>query len=125
MCSSDLKHVREADIVVCASSSPSPVIESSWLKNDAYLSSIGPKFKDRHELPLDIQSGSSILVSDAPQQIMSYSSDYFLDDVSSIVPLENAASRRKEKGYAVFLSSGRSGTEVIVADRIINYLLNK
>ncbi|MEM7114897.1 MAG: hypothetical protein AAF614_20845 [Chloroflexota bacterium] len=114
--------VREADIVMCATSSSSPVLESSWLKSDAYISSIGPKFKDRHELPLDIAAGASILVTDAPQQLTSYPAQYFLDDVSIITPLENVSSRPDKKGYAVFLSSGRSGTEVIVADRIINYL---
>lgn len=114
--------VRQADIVLCATNSTEPVIESSWLNAGAYLSSIGPKFEGRHELPTDIQAGAKILVSDAPQQIASYSAGYFLEDTSAIVPLEAVPVDVGGQGYAVFLSTGRSGTEVIVADKIFDYL---
>lgn len=117
--------VRVCDIVLCASSSPTPVIESSWLKDGAYISSIGPKFKNRHELPTDIQSGASIMVSDAPQQLAAYTSGYFLEDTSSIQSLESVAAKTNKQGYSVFLSTGRSGTEVVVADRIIDFVYPK
>ncbi|WP_062270126.1 ornithine cyclodeaminase family protein [Endozoicomonas arenosclerae] len=114
--------VRHSDIVLCATSASSPVIQSSWIKEGAYVSSIGPKFKGRHELPADISERASLITSDAPEQLSSYALPYFLDDISPIKPLESVRQTLNDNGYTVFLSSGRSGTEVVVADRAIQYL---
>lgn len=114
--------VRNADIVLCVTSSPSPVLNSSWLKKGAYISSIGPKFSVRHELPTDIGEGADLMVTDAPNQLQSYTEGYFLEDTSKIISLEDYISFNGKSGYSVFLSSGRSGTEVVVANRILEYL---
>ncbi len=114
--------VRMSEIVLCATSASAPVLEAEWLKSEAYISSIGPKFVGRHELPIDIQSGASVVVSDAPEQLTAYPAGYFLDDISSIQALESISERPLADGYSVFLSTGRSGTEVVVADRVLAYV---
>ena len=123
---SDLESaVRVSDIVLCATSASEPVLQASWLKRDAHISSIGPKFIGRHELPTDIQSGASVVVSDALEQLTAYPTGYFLKDISSIIPLESIEGRSSSEGYSVFLSTGRSGTEVVVADRVLANMHNK
>jgi ornithine cyclodeaminase len=116
--------VRVSDIVMCATSSSSPVLKVEWLKPGAYISSIGPKFVNRHELPTDIQSGASVVVSDAIEQIAAYQTGYFLEDISSIQPLESITECSSGKAHSVFLSTGRSGTEVVVADCVLKHVHN-
>lgn len=119
----DLKaSVKNSDMVLCCTSSPEPVIEVGWLKDNAYVSSIGPKFLECHELPKDIGLGEATLVSDAVEQLSAYSKPYFLEDIEEIIPLEDLELPFKRKGHRIFLSTGRSGTEVIVADRFIEFL---
>lgn len=118
--------VRAADIVLCVTSSSTPILDKSWIKQGAYISSIGPKLADRHELPKSIRFGADIIVTDAPDQLQNYSKPHFLGDTSDVVALENYIAPINTSGYKVFLSSGRSGTDVIVGDRVIEYLnLNK
>ena len=46
--------VAGADLVLCATDSGAPVIETQWLARGTHLSTLGPKLVDRHELPRDI-----------------------------------------------------------------------
>ena len=125
LASEDLeKSVREADIVICTTASPVPVLESHWIKDGAYVSSIGPKFTTRHEMPLDIRKNASITVSDCLTQIEAYGEAYFLDDISNIINLEHYKKEQSSLGYQLLLMTGRSGTEVIVADRFFDYKRN-
>ena len=115
--------VREADIVLCATSSAAPVLRSEWIKPGAYVASIGPKFAARHELPDDILSVADVAVSDATVQIEEYRERYFLSDTSSIIDLETIVRRATplpDTARTVFLSTGRAGTEVVVADAALD-----
>jgi ornithine cyclodeaminase len=111
--------LSESEIVLCATSAQAPVLESHWLKDNAYVSSIGFKFSDSHELPKDIAHNCAILVTDAKAQLTSYGRPYFLPDTTAIAALEDVISGAAipaNRGHVVFLSSGRSGTEVVVAN---------
>ena len=115
--------VRAADAILCATNSTSPVIEKKWLKENVFVSSIGPKFLDAHELPTDIGSGNSILVSDALAQLASYTTPYFLPSLDRVIPLEDLITPRIDLTKAchrIFLCGGRSGTEVAVANQALN-----
>lgn len=119
----DEHSVRAADAVLCATNSTSPVIQKEWLKDDAFVSSIGPKFVTGHELPTDIGAGSAILVSDALAQLASYATPYFLPNIDGVDPLENLIDHPPNLTKAchrIFLCAGRSGTEVAVANRALN-----
>lgn len=115
--------VRAADAVLCATNSTSPVIQKGWLKENAFVSSIGPKFVTGHELPADIGDGNSILVSDALTQLSSYTTPYFLPDIDGVIPLENLIEHPLNPPRAchrIFLCAGRSGTEVAVANQALS-----
>lgn len=118
--------VRNSDLILCATSASQPVVKSSWIKDGALICSIGPKFDSQHELPTDIQQRAYAVVSDAPGQLTAYADSYFLSDINGIQALENFHLKHEIKeGYGVFLSTGRSGTEVVVADYALEYLFNK
>lgn len=111
--------IERADVVLCATSASAPVLEVGWLKPGAFVSSIGPKTRSAHELPTDIQRGGSFLVTDSKMQLSSYGEPYFLPDIDSIAALEDVVSGKvlQPRGQnTFFLSAGRSGTEVVVAD---------
>jgi ornithine cyclodeaminase len=113
--------VRQSNVIICATSSPSPVLHRAWLGPGAYVASIGPKFATAHELPVDVGE-SALLVSDAPEQLSRYPESYFLSGTDDILPLEGIVTERKRAEgvpLKVFLSSGRTGTEVVVANHAI------
>ena len=115
--------VRTADAILCATNSTSPILERKWLKENAFVSSIGPKFLEAHELPTDIASGNSIVVSDALAQLASYSTPYFLPSLDGVIALEDAivpAIDLAKACHRIFLCGGRSGTEVAVANQALN-----
>lgn len=119
--SPDAEHsVRAADAILCATNSVSPVIQKKWLKANAFVSSIGPKFLGAHELPTDIADGNTLVASDALAQLASYQSPYFLPSLEKIVPLESMPASSMESAgpcHRIFLCAGRSGTEVAVANQ--------
>ncbi|NRA88187.1 MAG: ornithine cyclodeaminase family protein [Rhizobiales bacterium] len=121
--SNNLKHsLSKSDIIIYTTSSHQPVFKTQWLKPECYLASIGPKQKNRHELPLDITQNASLIISDAPKQLNDYKQPYFIDDTSPIKPLENIITNPTKPNNSIhlFLSTGRSGTEVIIGNAILS-----
>ena len=112
--------VRNADVIMCATNSASPVIETEWLKPGVHVSSMGPKFVNRHELPLDISSVCGLIFTDSLPQITAYPEPFFLHDTERIIGLEEVvagevALRGKEDEVTLFCSVGLAGTEVLLA----------
>ncbi len=67
--------VAGAEIVILATNSCSAVLDVRWLKDAMHISTVGPKFKDAHELPLELLDDGVLLVcwsvwnrSDHPQR---------------------------------------------------------
>lgn len=119
--------VTNADVVLCATHSPTPVLESSWLKRGAHLSSIGPKLVDEHELPIDISDRLSIVATDSPVQVRSSGQGFFLHgtpawdrmiDLAEIVA-GRTAGRNSNVDLTLFCSVGLAGTEVVIASTIL------
>ncbi len=44
--------VEEADVLISATDSPTPVIQADWLKLGVHINNIGPKFKNNKELEI-------------------------------------------------------------------------
>jgi ornithine cyclodeaminase/alanine dehydrogenase-like protein (mu-crystallin family) len=119
--------VEDADLVLCATNSPDPVIDSAWLKPGVHISTIGPKLTDQHELPSDIGEHAAVVATDSPDQIRSYRGVYFLQgtpawermiDLADIVA-GRAKGRRTTADLTLFCSVGLAGTEVAVAGTIL------
>lgn len=114
--------VRDADIVVLATSSSQPVIEAGWLGPGTHISTIGPKTTAAHELPAALARDAAVLVTDSRAQALSYSPAYILDPARLVglgaVLTARAAGRTSDDDITIFGSVGLSGTEVALAGHL-------
>ena len=127
---------EEADVLICATTSPEPVIEASWLKPGVHINTIGPKFKDSHELGPDVAELATRLVTDTSAQLEAYGETLLLhgrpemdtvEDLSAIVAAESLPSQdggtvstRSATDTTLFISLGLAGTEVFLAKQLMD-----
>lgn len=122
------KAVAGADVLILATNSSVPVIESSWVEPGTHVITMGPKFAGRHELPVSLASRAKVIVTDSLSQLHGYEKPYFLKqspDYSRIVEvgsviLGKELGRTTAEDITLFLSVGTGGSEVLVADAVIN-----
>lgn len=114
--------LAEAPIVLCATTSKSPVIEAGWLAPGAHINSVGPKGLDQHELDLDIARNATLIATDSPDQVAAYPNGFFLRDVEGLAPINDLATLVaapdtgvRGSGFSLFCSTGLAGTEVLLA----------
>lgn len=120
--------VRDADIVICATSSLTPVLKAEWLKSGAHINTVGPKMVDEHELDLDVAAAAHLIATDSPEQVKAYRMPFFLEgtpsaermvDLAAIVSGKLVARERPDQ-TTLFCSVGLAGTEVLVGARILD-----
>lgn len=117
---------READIVICATSSQTPVIHAGWLKPGAHVNTVGPKTATEHELGIDVARRASLIATDSLAQTRAYANPFFLDgsDADRMVELSaiiggKVAARQHQTDTTLFCSTGLAGTEVLVARQLL------
>jgi ornithine cyclodeaminase len=119
--------IADADIVLCATNSPEPVLDVQWLAKGTHVSTVGPKVLSSHELPRDIGSWATVVATDSIEQMQSYKEPYFLDGISGMPQLHSLAGlasgnkiiRREDETNTLYCSVGLAGTEVAIAAHII------
>lgn len=115
----------EADIVICATSSTTPVLYAEWLKPGAHVTTVGPKTVSAHELDPDVADRATLIATDSLQQAEAYSEPFFLHEAlaaGTIVDLAQLAGgppTRTAPDITLFCSVGLAGTEVLVASAIL------
>ena len=116
-----------ADLILCATDSGSPVIETEWLARGAHVTTLGPKLVDHHELPRAIGDMADLAATDSPAQFHAYAKPHVLEgtpagghilDLADIVA-GRAAGRRSPTDITLFCSVVLAGTEVAVADALL------
>jgi ornithine cyclodeaminase len=117
--------VAGAQIVVLATSSPTPVIDAGWLEPNAYVTSLGPKQRGRAEFGLDLPAVAALIVTDSLAQMDAYDPPNALVDtphheqVASLGALRAGDVARPEPGsITLFCSVGLAGTEAFLLDRL-------
>lgn len=119
--------VAGADLVLCATDSGAPAIETQWLARGTHLSTLGPKLVDRHELPRDIGALADLAATDLLAQLNAYPQAHFLAgtpagdgmlDLCDIVTGRRPG-RRSPTDVTLFCSVGLAGTEVAVAEFLL------
>lgn len=116
--------VRGAEVVICATDQPSPVLDVDWLEPGAHVSTVGPKFEGAHELPVEVAAGSDLIVTDSLAQVRGYTRPFFLSGTPHIdrmialgdIIAGKRPGRRAAGQRTLFCSVGLAGTEVVVAD---------
>ncbi|MBB74584.1 MAG: ornithine cyclodeaminase [Planctomycetaceae bacterium] len=118
--------VRDADVVICATTSTQPIIKTEWLKQGVHLNNVGPKFKTGHELPRDTYEQSPRLVTDSLEQVSAFGDAFVLfgtphyDRIGALSAMldENATDSSISHDSSLFISVGLAGTEVVLAQRM-------
>ena len=118
--------VRDADVVICATTSTQPVIKTDWLKKGVHLNNIGPKFKAAHELPRDAYEQTPLLVTDSLKQLNAFGDAFVLSDtphhdrICTLARMlgESATQSQNDHDSSLFISVGLAGTEVVLAQRM-------
>jgi len=119
--------VEFADVLICATTSPTPVLNADWVKPGAHVNTIGPKFRDRIEIPYELAQKSQVIATDSFQQVDGYSEPFFLlntlerermIELSEIV-VGNQKGRDSIGDITLFCSVGLAGTEVAVANEAL------
>ena len=116
--------VRRADIVVTATNSGDPVLESDWVAPGAHINAMGSNQARRRELPADLVRRAGLIAVDSLEQSRMESGDLLLafdreDDWSRVVELQEAAAgrvgRKDAAQITVFKSNGLAVEDVIAA----------
>ena len=120
-----------ADVLICATVSPTPVVQADWLKPGVHINNVGPKFKNNHELDLSVAQRSTILVTDTLAQVEKCG-DQFVTEGSPLHPrLQELAPivagsvsfARSDDDVTLFYSLGLAGTEVALAALVAEQLM--
>jgi ornithine cyclodeaminase len=121
--------VTGAQIVILATSSPVPVIDTGWLEPGSYVSTLGPKQQGRAEFGPDLAAAAAVAATDSLAQLEAYDPPNVLADAPqrerlvSLGALRAGQAGRPEPGeIRVFFSVGLAGTEAFLLDRLATSL---
>jgi ornithine cyclodeaminase/alanine dehydrogenase-like protein (mu-crystallin family) len=110
--------VRGADIVVTATWSREPVIETSWLKPGAFVAAVGSNQPTRRELPADLIHQAAQVVADSAEACRVEAGDLLLAeaDWARVQDLRDVSSGNwMPDGVTVFKSVGLGVEDTAVA----------
>jgi ornithine cyclodeaminase len=121
--------VTGAQIVILATSSPVPVIDTGWLEPGSYVSTLGPKQQGRAEFGPDLAAAAAVVVTDSPAQLDAYDPPNVLvgtpqhERLVSLGALRAGQAGWPEPGeIRVFFSVGLAGTEAFLLHRLATSL---
>jgi alanine dehydrogenase len=118
--------VTGRDIVVLATTSPTPVLDARDLAPGTHVNTVGFKQRHRAEFGADLLAAADVLATDSPAQAAAY-------DPPMLAVLPPYAERLRDLGavlagavpgrtgadqISVFCSTGLAGTEVFLLDRL-------
>jgi ornithine cyclodeaminase len=119
--------VADADVVICATKSTTPVLDPGWLKPGAHVNTVGPWARGESELDVSIAGRVRVVATDSLHQLRSYATPYFLADtpwMEAMVELGDIVvgkhtGRQAPDDITLFCTAGLSGTEVAVASEAL------
>ncbi|MEG3634967.1 ornithine cyclodeaminase family protein [Micromonospora palythoicola] len=122
--------VRDRDVVVLATTSPTPVLSAADLRPGTHVNAVGFKQLDRAEFGTDLLDAATVLASDSVAQARSYAPPMLaalppyasrLRDLGAVLA-GTAPGRTGADQISVFCSVGLAGTEVFLLDRVVRIL---
>ncbi|MGC8608468.1 MAG: ornithine cyclodeaminase family protein [Thermoplasmata archaeon] len=120
--------IVNSDIIITATTSKTPVINSAYVSNGTHIVWIGNKHKNSSEIADDVITKSTKIFTDSIEQLNSYKSQHKLANYGSKKgPYElsdlfsgKVNGRMTEDDVTIFASVGLSGTEVMLADYVMS-----
>jgi len=70
--------VRDRDLVVLATNSPTPVLDPAWLSPGTAVTTLGPKQRGRSEFDVSLAEAAALIVTDSVRQIDAYDPPFVL-----------------------------------------------
>ena len=122
--------VHDRDVVVLATTSPTPVLAAADLAPGTHVNAVGFKQRDRAEFGLDLLDAAAVLVTDSPAQAGAYVPPMLaaeapyasrLRDLAAVLA-GKAPGRTDADQLSVFCSVGLAGTEVFLLDQLVRTL---
>jgi len=111
--------VRGADIVVTATNSKDPVLESSWIGAGTLVNAMGSNVANRRELPSDLMERAGLVAVDSLEQARIEAGDLILaESWKNVVELQSVKAHYDPKGVTIFKSIG-VGVEDVAAGAFI------
>lgn len=108
--------VADADLVILATSSSVPTLDTAWLNNDVAVTTLGPKQVGRAEFSADLVTAADFVVTDSPAQLASYDPPALVadlaQDMNDLADLVAGTIVAPASGRRVYCSVGLAGTEV-------------
>lgn len=111
-----------SDLLTLATNSSTPVIETAWINSGTHICTLGPKVRGRHEFPADLLERATLVVTDSLAQLGAYPGGHLFADeqVHSLGEYLEDMPVRQSTDITVFLSVGLAGTEMLLADALLN-----
>ncbi|MGP5218488.1 ornithine cyclodeaminase family protein [Arthrobacter rhombi] len=115
--------VSNADIIVLATRSPTPVIDLADVGPGTHVTTLGPKSYAHHETPLALLDAATVVTCDSPAQAAAYPDPFFTDPDSLVclggVLLGEVPGRRSAEDITMHCSVGLAGSEILLASRLL------
>ncbi|XP_075544305.1 ketimine reductase mu-crystallin isoform X3 [Dermacentor variabilis] len=118
--------VRDADVVVTATSSPKPVLQAGWLKKGAHVNAVGAPRPDWQELSEELMRQAVVYV-DSTEGARAESGDVIIsgaDIFAEIGEVVLGAKENRRSDTTVFKSLGMAMEDVLAADLVYRHLSN-
>lgn len=119
--------VQKADVVILATDSPEPVIDADWVAPQAHVTTVGPRLRNRHELPLGLARRARTVVSDHPAAIHD-NPEHMLADHAALKRLTHLGRLNgrfnpdRNRGMTLFLTEGLPGADAAMIAAARRYL---
>jgi alanine dehydrogenase len=118
--------VRERDIVVLATTSPTPVISAGDLAPGTHVNTVGFKQQGRSEFGPDLLERADVIVTDSPAQAAAYQPPMLAVGTRHLHRMRHlgavlvgaAPGRGTSHDITLFCSVGLAGTEAFLLDRL-------
>lgn len=123
-CSEAREAVTGADLVVLATNSSTPVIDTSWLPRDVVVTTIGPKQVSRAEFPPDLVADAAFAVTDSLDQLRSHDPPALVADAHGVHELGRVLTGDINPSTTVrriYCSVGLAGSEVHILGRLAQH----
>lgn len=130
------KAIRDADIVITATTASAPVVEGRWLRPGVHINAIGANFPDKRELDESAVSRASLIAADSRDQSKIEAGDLIhafgndparwasVQELADIVA-GRAPGRTSPEQITLFKSNGVAIEDVVVAGRVYEQAMQR
>jgi ornithine cyclodeaminase/alanine dehydrogenase-like protein (mu-crystallin family) len=119
--------VADAEVVMCVTTSPTPVFDPRWLTPGAHVNTVGPRAQGESAVDASIAGSVRVVATDSRRQLRSDATPSVLAEtpwMEAMVDLGDLVmgqhtGRHSPEDMTLFCTAGLSGTEVAVASEAL------